>query len=159
MSESLPCSLEVDLPADVEAIIAAHEAPEEGSTWTTVVHGALWEMRARALGRAAANRELEEELREARESLERGEGVEITPEWWQDLEVRAEQWSRQVNEARAQGRIGNLLVPEKLHAFVRAEIATGRFASATDVVSEAVRRCTWHWEDGSTAPEGPVDNN
>jgi hypothetical protein len=147
MSESLSCSIEVDLPEDVEAIIEAHEAPEEGSTWTTAIHGALWEMRTSALGRAAANSELEEELREALESLERGEGVEITAEWWEDLDVRAEQWSRQVAAARAQGLIGNLLLPEKLHAFVRAEIATGRFASATDVVSEAVRRCTWHWED------------
>ena len=49
MSHDLPFSVEVALPADVEAIIAEHEALDDGSVWTTVIHGALWEMRALAM--------------------------------------------------------------------------------------------------------------
>ncbi len=79
MSEHLPKSVEVDLPADVEAIIAAQEASDEGAVWTTVIHGALWEMRARAMGPEAVQRELAEELQAA---LDSREGVEATPEWW-----------------------------------------------------------------------------
>ena len=54
--ESLPASMEIPLPADVEAIIGGHVAPHEGSVWTTVIHGALWEMRTRTVGREAAKR-------------------------------------------------------------------------------------------------------
>jgi len=65
----LPPSVEVRLPEDVEALIAvliaAHVALDEGAVWTTVIHGALWEMRTRAMGRAAARQELEDELLEA----------------------------------------------------------------------------------------------
>ena len=127
----------------MEAVVAAHEAPEEGSVWTTIIHGALWEMRARRMGREAAKRELNDELLEAPES---GPGQELTPEWREQLLGRCEEAHRRIEEARAAGLVGNLLLPEKLYAFVAAEIIAGRFASATEVVSEAVRRCTWHWE-------------
>lgn len=143
MNESLPLTVNVELPEDVEAIIAAHVAPDGGSVWTTIIHGALWEMRARAMGREAAKRELDEELLEA---LQSGPGEEATPEWWQRFGAQCEENHRRIEEARQQGLVGNLLLPDKLHGFVTAEVVAGRFASATDLVSEAVRRCSWHWE-------------
>ena len=95
------------------------------------------------MGREAAKRELEDELLAA---LESGPGQEATPEWREQLPGRCEEAHRRSEEARAAGLVGNLLLPEKLYAFVTAEITAGRFASATEVVSEAVRRCSWHWE-------------
>ncbi len=143
MDEALPCSVEVDLPEDVEALIAAHEKPDEGSVRTILIHGALWEMRARAMGQEAVRRELAEEIQAG---LESGPSEEATPEWWQRFRVGCEERSRRLEEARRHGLVGNLLLPEKLYDFVRAEVSAGRFVSATGVVSEAVRRCTWHWE-------------
>ena len=151
MSEQLPCSVEVDLPTEVEAIIAAHEAPDEGEVWTTVIHGALWEMRGRAMGAEAVNRELHDEISEGLASVDRGEGVEATPEWWKQFRIRCEENHRRIEIARKEGLVGNLLLPEKLHAFVMAEIAAGRFASASELVSAAVRKCSWHWERDDAA--------
>lgn len=146
MSDELPKSVEVNLPADAEAIIAAHEAPDEGSVWTTVIHGALWEMRARAMGRDAVNRELRAEIEEALESSRRGESVEVTPEWWAEFWKRCDANHDRIETARKAGLVGNLLLPEKLHAFVTAEVGAGRFASATALVNEALKTCTWDWE-------------
>ena len=151
MSEHLPKSVEVDLPADVEAIIAAQEASDEGAVWTTVIHGALWEMRARAMGPEAVQRELTEELQAA---LDSGEGVEATPEWWKKFWTRCEENARRIGEAQKAGLVGNLLLPEKLHDFVTSEVATGRFASATAVVSEAVKTCSWDWGDDVGEADG-----
>jgi hypothetical protein len=151
MSEQLPRSVEVDLPTDVEAIIAAHEAPDEGEVWTTVLHGALWEMRARGMGREAVNRELHDEISEALGSVDRGEGVEATPAWWKQFWRRCEENHGRIEIARKEGLVGNLLLPEKLYDFVTAEVVAGRFASATDLVSEAVRKCSWRWERDDAA--------
>jgi Arc/MetJ-type ribon-helix-helix transcriptional regulator len=148
MSEELPRSVEVDLPTDVEAIIAEHESPDEGSVWTIVIHGALWEMRARAMGRETIQRELAEELQAA---LDSGPAEEATAEWWKWFRARCEEDSRRIDEARRKGLLGNLLLPDKLYDFVTAEVTAGRFASATDVVSEAVRKCSWHWERNAAA--------
>jgi Arc/MetJ-type ribon-helix-helix transcriptional regulator len=143
MNDQLPRSVAVDLPADVETLIAAHEAPDEGSVWTTVIHGALWEMRARDMGREAVRRELAEELQA---TLDSGSGEEATPEWWKQFRARCEEDHRRIDEAQQEGLLGNLLLPDKLYDFVTAEIAAGRFASATDLVTEAVRKCSWQWE-------------
>ena len=111
MTEALPLSVTINLPADVETIIAAHE-DDEGSVWTTVIHGALWEMRTRAMGREAAEREFTDEIRAALESVDRGEGTEVTPEWWAQFQVRCEENHRRIEEARREVLLGNLLLPE-----------------------------------------------
>lgn len=145
MEDQLPLSVDVDLPRDVEALIKAHTAPEQGEVWTTVIHGALWEMRTRRIGLEAARAELEAELVEACASLDGG-GIEVTPEWWEKLRARCEEDHRRIEQARAEGLVGNLLLPDELHRFVTDEVAAGRYASASDVVSAAVRVCTWYWQ-------------
>jgi hypothetical protein len=102
--DELPLSVQVDLPEDVEVLIEAHTAPEEGEVWTTVIHGALWEMRTRQISRDAARAELEAELVEACASVDRGEGIEVTPEWWEELRARCEEDHRRIEKARVQSR-------------------------------------------------------
>lgn len=140
--QSLPLSLDVTLPEDVEQLIAARVAPEKGDVWTTIIHGALWEMRTRHIGQDAARAELERELLEACASLDRDEGIEITPAWKAEFRARCAERSRHIARARAEGLVGNLLLPDALHRFVIEQVASGRFASASDLVSAAVRSCT-----------------
>ena len=141
-NDDLPLSVDVSLPEDVEKLIARRVAQEEGEVWSTIIHDALWQMRTGLIGRDAAQAELQAELLEACTSPDRGESVEITPEWWDELRARVADHSSQIAKARADGLLGNLLLPDALHRFVTEQVASGRFASASDVVSAAVRSCS-----------------
>lgn len=143
MNEPLPLAIDVTLPLEVEDVIAAHVAPEKGEVWTTIIHGALWEMRARAIGGEAARRELEQEILVGLESS-RGEGREVTPEFWREFKERAAERGDKIRDARSRGLLANLLLPEKLFAFVNEQVASGRFSSPSQVVTEAVRSCSWN---------------
>lgn len=143
MDEPLPLSVDVTLPLEVQDVIAAHVAPEQGEVWTTIIHGALWEMRAREMGREAARRELEQEILVGLESSKRGEGREVTPEFWREFKERAAERGARIRDARSRGLVGNLLLPEKLFTFVNEQVASGRFSSPSQVVTEAVRSCSW----------------
>lgn len=133
MSDQLPRSVAVDLPADVETLIAAHEAPDEGSVWTTVIHGALWEMRARDTGREAVRRELAEELQAA---LDSGSGEEATPEWWKQFRARCEEDHRRIDEVRREGLLGNLLLPAGM--VVARNLRGQRFPQVGDGIGDDV---------------------
>lgn len=132
-------SVDVDLPPEAEAFIArriaAAEARGEIEVWTLVIHAALWQMRNSRMTRDELRTELENELLAALDSPAL-DGEQVMA----DIRKRLETLPRELKEARDQGLIGNLLLPEQLHTFVTEEIARGAFSSPTEVVVEALRR-------------------
>ena len=132
-------SVNVDLPPEAEAFIATRiseaEARGEIEVRTLVIHAALWRMRNSRMTREELRTEFDNELLAALDSPTLpGEQVMA------DLRKRLKTLPRELKEARDQGLIGNLLLPEKLHTFVTEEVARGAFSSPTEVVVEALRR-------------------
>lgn len=53
-------------------------------------------------------------------------------------EVLARRLDRELSEAKENGRLGNLIVPANIYAFVRRKIEGGTFASPTEVMEAAM---------------------
>jgi len=137
---TLPLSVNVSLPAECEDFIQHRVAAAEGrgrvEVWTTVIHDALWQMRNRGKTKAELRHELEEALLEG---INSGPGIPVTPAFWKSMRARGRRQRKKIEAARAQGLVGNLLLPKELFTFIQEETASGRFASATDVVREALK--------------------
>ncbi len=138
-TETFGPSVNVELPPEAETFIAkrvaAAEARGEIEVWTLVIHEALWKMRNSRMTREELRAELENELVAALDSPALpGEQVMAR------LRKRLKTLPRKLKEARNQGLIGNLLLPEQLHIFIAEEVARGAFPSPTEVVVEALRR-------------------
>lgn len=130
-------SINVSLPSDCEELIRqrvdASKARGEIEVWTTVIHGALWQMRNRDKTKAELRHELEEALLEG---INSGPAVKYNRE---EFRARAETHLQEFRVARERGLVGNLSLPKELFAFVQEQVRLGRFASPTDVVCEALR--------------------
>lgn len=136
----LPLSVNVSLPVRCEALIerrlAAADARGQIESWTTIIHDALWEVRNRGKTKAERRRELEEAILEG---INSGPGIPVTPAFWKNMRARLRRRHKKIEAARAEGLVGNLRLPKELFAFIQEETASGYFASATEVVREALR--------------------
>lgn len=143
MTRDLPLALSISLPLEYEEIlrerIATAEARGEIGVRTTIIHGALWEMRNRGKTRAEIRQELNDAIQEGVDSLNRGEGIRVTPAFWRRMRARVERDVARIKEAQAKGLLGNVLLPKELYEFVTDAIASGRFTSPTEVVCQALR--------------------
>jgi Arc/MetJ-type ribon-helix-helix transcriptional regulator len=139
----LPLSVNIELPPETEAFIkqriAAADTCGEIEVWTTVIHEALWKMRNAEKTQEELRRELEDALLEGVEELDSGQCIP-GEKFFSELRANLPERHRELQEARAQGLIGNLLLPKELHAFVTEEVASGAFPSPTELVVEALRR-------------------
>ena len=93
-------------------------------------------MRNRRKTKAELRHELEEAILEG---INSGPGIPATPAFWRNMRARVRRTHKKIEAARARGLVGNLLLPKELFAFIEEETASGRFASATDVVREALK--------------------
>jgi Arc/MetJ-type ribon-helix-helix transcriptional regulator len=131
-------SVNVDLPPEIEAEIRRYVEEDDPTSWTIVIHGALyiyrWQFRTKE--------ELDAELREAIEAGIRSadeEGtIEVTPQFWEDLMQRGERNVDRIRALQAHGALGNLLLPKELYDFILERIASGACRTPTDVVCAAM---------------------
>jgi Arc/MetJ-type ribon-helix-helix transcriptional regulator len=131
-------SVNVELPAEVGRELAEYEKENEFAAWTLLIHEALyvyrWQFRTRE--------ELDAELRaaiEEGESSEEAEGaIEVTPDVWKNLRKTCERDAKRIHELTADGKLGNLLLPLELHAFIIERMESGECRTPTDVVCAAM---------------------
>ena len=131
-------SVNIDLPPAIDAEIHRYVEEDDPTSWTVVIHGALyvyrWQFRTQE--------ELDAELREAIEAGIRSaddEGtIEVTPQFWEDFIQRGERRMAQMHALQAQGLLGNLLLPKELYDFILERIASGACRTPTEVICAAM---------------------
>ena len=131
-------SVNVALPVDVEAALARYINAEEARVWTTLIHEALYLYRRRFYSDEALAGELRNMLETRMRDMDDGHGIEITPAWRASFMERARQRFERMRELEAQGKLGNLLLPQELYAFIEERIASGECSTPTDVVCAAI---------------------
>ena len=131
-------SVNLDLPPEIDAEIHRYVEEDDPTSWTVVIHGALYVYR----WQFHTKEELDAELREAIEAGIRSadeEGtIEVTSQFWEDLRQRGERRIAQIHALQAQGALGNLLLPKELYDFILERIASGAYRTPTDVVCAAM---------------------
>lgn len=126
----IPHSIDVFLPPDVQRVVDRLTQFDEH---VLIIHDALWAMRAGEMTPEEQRAELRAELQKG---LDSGPGIEVTPEFWANLKRRTEAWAQWIKTQD----VGNTLLPEPLYRFVQDKVASGAFATPTEVVCEALRR-------------------
>lgn len=77
-------------------------------------------------------------IAEGYRSTEEDGTSKVTPAFWKEFAQRAARNVERLNQLRAEGKVGNLLLPKELYEFVQERIASGACQTPTDVVCAAV---------------------
>ena len=131
-------SARVTLPAEVDAEIRRYVAEDEPTSWTVMIHSALYAYRRQFWTREQLKAELVSAVEEGLRSNKEGKGILVTPAFWKEFEARCDRRRKEIHELQEDGRIGNLLLPEELYAFVKERITSGDGTTPTDVVGTAL---------------------
>jgi hypothetical protein len=149
-------SVNVDLPADVEARLAEYEKEDECAVWTVMIHEALYVYRWEFWTKEALNAEVREAIEASIRSAETEGTIEATPEFWEEIRKRGERSIERIRALQASGEMGNLLLPKELHAFILERIESGDCRTPTEVVCKAMPYLAR--ERARTAAEGESPN-
>jgi Arc/MetJ-type ribon-helix-helix transcriptional regulator len=126
----IPPSVNVFLPPEIDRQI--HQLAEaDGTSWTMVIHGALWAFRGEHMTEEERRQELVELIQAG---LDSSPGIEATPEFWEDFKRRVEERLERIQQAKT----GNLLLPVELYTFINDQIASGAYRNPTEVVCAAM---------------------
>jgi Arc/MetJ-type ribon-helix-helix transcriptional regulator len=147
-------SVQVDLPPEIDQEIRRYVAEEECTSWTLVIHDALYLYRTVFWTREQLRAEFDGMIEEGYRSAERDEGIEVTPAFWEALKRRAARNVERLNQLQAEGKVGNLLLPKELYEFVKERIASGACATPTEVVCAAMPYLRQEREESTKRHEG-----
>lgn len=131
-------SVKVDLPPEVDAEIRRYVEEDEPTSWTVMIHGALYIYRWQFWTKEELDAELREALEESIRSADEEGTIEVTPQFWEDLRKRGERHLKRMHALQAQGELGNLLLPKELYTFIVERIESGACRTPTDVVCAAM---------------------
>jgi Arc/MetJ-type ribon-helix-helix transcriptional regulator len=131
-------SVNVHLPSEIDQEIRRYVEEDELTSWTLRIHGALYMYRTLFWTREQLRVELESMIEEGIRSAEQDGGREATPAFWEELRRKVERDAEQLDQLQAEGKVGNLLLPEELYEFVQERIAAGGCNTPTEVVCAAV---------------------
>ena len=131
-------SVNVYLPPEIDQEIRRYVAEGEFTSWTLVIHDALYLYRTLFWTREQLRTEFEGMIEERSRSTELDEGSEVTPAFWEEFKHRAARNVERLNQLQTEGKVGNLLLPRELYEFVKERIASGDCTTPTDVVCAAV---------------------
>jgi len=137
-TDQLPLAVQVALPRDIEALVQKYIDEDAFEVWTTVIHGALYYMRALQMGPDEAREDFTRELRRRLNPLEKSRVVDAR--FWREMRARMMRRHKLATAAQARGELGNLSLPDELFEFVTAEMLSGRFETPTAVVCAAMRK-------------------
>ena len=131
-------SVNVDLPPAIDAEIRRYMEEDDPTSWTVVIHGALYVYRWQFWTKEELDAELREAIEAGIRSADEEGTIEVTPQFWEDLVQRGERRIEQIHALHAQGELGNLLLPKELYDFILERIASGACQTPTDVVCAAM---------------------
>jgi Arc/MetJ-type ribon-helix-helix transcriptional regulator len=133
----LPCSVNLFLPAHYEKmLLELAGSGEDRLPRGLVIEDALWRMRASEMTKEERKAEWIAEIQKGLDSLDSGEGVEATPEFWEEFERRClarYEWLKTQ-------KLGNTLLADELYQYVQDKISSGQYANPTEVVCAALDR-------------------
>lgn len=137
--ESSPVySVNVALPPDIDTEIRRYVEEDQWTSWTVMIHTALYSYRAHVWTREQLDAEFHEMIEEGIRSADKGESVEATPQFWKRLEQTAERHVKAIRKLEAEGKVGNLSLPKELYGFVKERISAKVFSTPTEVVCAAM---------------------
>jgi len=131
-------SVNVTLPPAIEAEIQRYVDEDELTSWTVMIHDALYVYRWQFRTKEELDAELRETIEAGIRSADDEGTIEVTPQFWEDLKRRGERNVERIHALQAQGELGNLLLPQELYAFILERIASGVCRTPTDVVCAAM---------------------
>jgi hypothetical protein len=131
-------SVNVDLPLEIDQEIRRYVEEDELTSWTLMIHGALYIYRTLFWTQEQLRAELESMIEEGCRSAEKDGGREVTPAFWEAFRQKAERDAERLDQLQAEGKVGNLLLPKELYEFVQERIAAGVCNTPTEVVCAAV---------------------
>ena len=131
-------SVNVDLPPEIDQEIRRYVEEDELTSWTLMIHGALYIYRSLFWTREQLRAELESMIEEGCRSAEQEGGREATPAFWKEFRQKAARNLERLDQLQAEGKVGNLLLPKELYEFIKERIASGACKTPTEVVCAAV---------------------
>jgi len=150
-------SVQVELPPEIDQEIRRYVAEDELTSWTLTIHGALYLYRTLFWTRERLNAELEGMIEEGYRSAEKGGGREASPAFWAEFRQRTARNAERLSQLRAEGKVGNLLLPQELYAFILERIESGQCRTPTDVVCAATPYLRREREERKKPPEDVDD--
>jgi Arc/MetJ-type ribon-helix-helix transcriptional regulator len=150
-------SVHVDLPQEIDQEIRRYVEEDELTSWTLMIHGALYIYRTLFWTREQLRAELESMIEEGCRSAEQDGGREVTPAFWEEFRHKAERDAERLDQLQAAGKVGNLLLPRELYEFVKERIAAGDCNTPTEVVCAAVPYLRREHEESKKHGEGVAD--
>jgi Arc/MetJ-type ribon-helix-helix transcriptional regulator len=149
-------SVNVDLPPEVDAEIRRYVEKDELTSWTVMIHGALYIYRWQFWTKEELGAELREAIEESIRSADEEGTIEITPQFWKDMKRRCRKNAERITELQGKGKMGNLLLPKELYEFVQERIGAGDCKTPTDVVCAAVPYLRRQRKKEQRGGHGPV---
>lgn len=132
---TLPCSVDIFLSPHYEKIISELAGTgEDELPRILVIHDAIFQMRASEMTKEEQMAELKAEIQLGLDELDRGEGIEVTEEFWEELKERGQAYHEWLKTQDT----GNTLLPDKLYHYIQSKIASGEYENATEVVCVAL---------------------
>jgi hypothetical protein len=132
------CSVQIDLPAEIDAEICRYTEEDQPTSKTVTIHSALYAYRRQCWTREQLRQEAIEAIERGLRSSEEGKGTLVTPQFWKKLWASCDKQQEEIKALRQAGKIGNLLLPEELYAFVSERINSGDCQTPTDVICAAM---------------------
>jgi hypothetical protein len=131
-------SVNVNLPPAIDAEIRRYMEEDDPTSWTVVIHNALYIYRWQFRTKEELDTELREVIEAGMRSAEEEETIKVTPQFWDELRQRCERDIERIHALQAQGVLGNLLLPKELYEFILERIASGVCRTPTEVVCAAI---------------------
>jgi Arc/MetJ-type ribon-helix-helix transcriptional regulator len=131
-------SVNVTLPTDIDAEIRRYVEEDELTSWTVMIHSALYIYRSQLWTQEELDAEFREAIEESIRSAEEKGTIPVTPQFWRDMKKRCRVNMERIRELRAKGKLGNLLLPKELYEFVLERIDSGECKTPADVVCAAM---------------------
>jgi Arc/MetJ-type ribon-helix-helix transcriptional regulator len=154
-------SVNVELPPKINAEIQRYVEEDKWTAWTVMIHGTLYLYRAHLWPRERLEAEFRDIIEERLKSVDRGEFTEVTPQFWKDFRRDVKRDGKRIRELQAEGKIGNLMLPQELYDFVKERMASGECKTPTDVIVAAMphlRRSREKENAGALRRARPTEN-
>lgn len=131
-------SVRVNLPEETDAETRRYVEEDQLTSWTVMIHTALYSYRAHHWTCEELNAEICTLLQESIRNAAYSEVVDDSPAFWRELEHAAMRRLKATRQLEAEEKIGNLMLPKELYEFIEERMATGLFKTPTEVICAAM---------------------
>jgi Arc/MetJ-type ribon-helix-helix transcriptional regulator len=131
-------SVNVHLPPEIDQEIRRYVEEDELTSWTLMIHGALYMYRTLFWTREQLRAELENMIEEGIRSAEQDGGREATPAFWAEFRRKAERDAERLDQLQVEERLATSSSPKNCTNSCRS---ASRLATAIRPRRWSARRC------------------